>query len=131
MLSMGGEQSLNPPSTPSRLNLTLLCPPPPLHHHSALALSSPDSPVDPATSTSPLLRDVGLTSAATAPSQARMQPWQPLPFSKGCGQLNLARWRMWRGRAAKGGPRKWEAHMVHHKRSMTNVIDRFLPLLPP
>ena len=50
-------------------------------------LRSPDHPV---VSPSPLLRDVGSTSIATAPSQARMQSQQPLPFLKGCGRHSLA-----------------------------------------
>jgi hypothetical protein len=85
------------------LDLTTTTSPPPL---SLLLLPSvpPTSPEHPAASPSPLLRDVGSTSIATAPSQARMQLYLPLPFPKGCGWPNLTRWRIWRGRI-KGGPR--------------------------
>ena len=100
------KRSLNSPSTTSRLNFTLL----PLsfvHYHlatttSALALLPPTSPVDSAASPSPLLRDVGSSSTATAPSEARMQPEPPLPFLKGCGWLSIARWKIRGGRKTQG-----------------------------
>jgi len=112
------EQSFNLPSTPSRLNFTHL----PLsfaHHHlstttPALALLPPTSPLDLAASPSPLLRDVGSTSTSTAPSQARMQPQPPLPFSRDVGAPS--RWMEELGREGqKVGPMKWEAHLVCHE----------------
>ena len=50
----------------------------------------PTSPDHPVASPSPLLRDVGSTSIAAAPSQARMQVQPPLPFPKGCGRFSFA-----------------------------------------
>ena len=113
------ERSFNLPSTSSWLNFTLL----PLsfaHHHlstttPALALSPPTPLVDLATSPSPLLRDVGLTSTSIAPSQARMQPQPPLPFSKGCGCSFSLDGGIGEGGAEPGGPMKWEAHLVCHE----------------
>jgi len=53
-------------------------------------------------SPSPLLRDMGSSNIAPAPSEARMQLLPPLPFPKGCGWLGLARGRNGGVRGAKG-----------------------------
>ena len=90
-----GERSLKRTSTASRLIFVLL------HHLSTPPSPSPSSSstthVKSPTSPSPLLKDVGSTSTASAPSEARMQPQSPLPFPKGCGRLSLSRRRI-RGR---------------------------------
>ena len=62
----------------------------------------PTSPDHPVASPSPLLRDVGSTSIAAAPSQARMQAQPPLPFPKGCGRFSFARRGIWGGRKTRG-----------------------------
>jgi len=128
-------RSLNPPSTPSRLNFTHL----PLsfaHHHlstttPALALSPPTSPLDLAASPSPLLRDVGSTSTSTAPSQARMQPQPPLPFSKGCGCSFSLDGGIGEGGAEGGTNEMGGPSGVSRKWAMTFVLACFLPSLPP
>jgi hypothetical protein len=95
-----GERSFNPPSTPSRLIFpsSLI-----FHHHLGPPhhKSPATTPNNPTVSPSPLLRDVGSLTNATAPSEARMQPQPPLPFSKGCGRLRCARGRN-RGRRNTG-----------------------------
>jgi len=106
-----------------------------LHHHLSTTTLSPStilaSHANSSTSPSPLLRDVGSTTNATAPSQARMQPHPPLPFPKGCGRFNLARRRIWRGRTTKGGGQEVRRPCgASRKWAMTNVIARFLPSLP-
>jgi hypothetical protein len=120
-----GKRSFNSPSIPSRLIFTHslssfhhhLRPP---HHNSPTT-----TPNNLAASPSPPLRDVGPTSHPTAPSQARMQSQPPLPFSKGCGRLIIARRRSGGWKNMRGNPgsasRKW---------AMTFVVARFLPFLP-
>ena len=97
-----GERSFNPPSTPSRLifdhSLSSF------HHHLGPPhhKSPATTPNNPTASPSPLLRDVGSPTNATAPSEARMQPQPPLPFPKGCGRLRFARRRKCGRRKARG-----------------------------
>jgi hypothetical protein len=88
-----GERSFNSPSTPSRLMFTHSLSS--FHHHLRPPhhTSPPISPNNPATSPSPLVRDVGSIKTAAAPSQARTKPPPPLPFPKGCGRFTVARWR--------------------------------------
>jgi len=74
------------------------------HHHPPHLYSPAATPNNPATSPSPLLRDVGSTLNPTASSQARMPTQPPLPFPKGCGQLRFAQRRNWGGRKARGDP---------------------------
>jgi hypothetical protein len=90
-----GKRSLNPPSTPSRLNFILL----PLsfvHYHlststPALTFSLPTSHVDSAVSPSPLLRDVGSKFNTPASSERT----SPLPFRQGYEPLIFFRQRFW------------------------------------
>jgi len=81
-----GEQSFNPPSTPSQL--TFAHPRSFFHHHfHPPHLKLPrTTPEHPPASPSPQLRDVGSFNTASAPSEARLQPQLPLLFPKGCGR---------------------------------------------
>ena len=86
---MRGERSFNSTSTRSRLmfahSFFSPLPPPP----SLLPSRPPTSPINPETSPSPLLRDVGSFKTASTPSEARSQVQLPLPFPKGCERLGL------------------------------------------
>jgi hypothetical protein len=123
-----GYRSLKHTSTPSRL---IFVHPRSSYHHQFRAPrldSHSTTPNRPATSPSPLSRDVGSNSSTSVHSGTRTRLHPPLPFPQGCGRLKLARRRNWgvetrRGTQEVGGP-----DSASPKRTTTFVVVRFSPL---
>ena len=102
----GGGRSFNQPSTTSRLIfIHSLLPPPPTTTLPSPPLSKlPISPVNPDTSPSPPLRDVGSIHITSASSEASVSP-SPSPFQRDVGGFTVVRQRI-RGGGKTRGPMK-------------------------
>ena len=101
-----------------------------LHHH-LLALASPTRPQPSATPPGheplPSIEGCGLINNALVPSEARTQPQPPLPFSKGCGRLIVARRRNGGWWNTKGAQEVGGRHSESRKRAMTIVFSDLSP----